>query len=303
MSSSTSCWLACKLKSPMTRYNTDNSHIGQRLDVVATNLISSVSRAAVVKLINEAKIAVNKVPSRASYKIRERDIISVDDSALTLEVPDITLPIIYEDEDCLVINKPTGVLTHSKGNFNPEATVASFIRSHLKDLEGNRAGIVHRLDRATSGVIICAKNQVAQQWLQKQFSKRNVKKTYMAVVSGTPTPTEAIIDIPIGRNPKKPQTFRASPNGKPALTNYSVIARGSSLSLVKLTPQTGRTHQLRVHMKHIGHPILGDELYGGSASDRMYLHAIELEITLPNKKREVFCSPTPDSFNKVIVTS
>lgn len=285
----------------MTKYKLDDSQISQRLDVIAVGLVPSISRATVAKLINDSKITVNQKPARPSYKLQKHDVIDIDLEGLTTRVPDITLPIIYEDDNCLVIDKPAGVLTHSKGNFNPEATVASFIKNKLKDMEeGSRAGIVHRLDRATSGVIICAKNQSAQQWLQKQFSKRNVKKTYVAVVHGTPTPAEAVIDVPIGRNPKKPQTFRASANGKPALTTYSIITQGPALSLVKLVPQTGRTHQLRVHMTHIGHPILGDILYKGQVSNRMYLHALELEVTLPNKKRKVFRSHLPNSFNQIV---
>jgi len=207
----------------------------------------------------------------------------------------------------VVVEKPIGLLTHSKGVFNPEATVASWLHSHLQtelaDADtgpNNRAGIVHRLDRATSGLIICAKSATALGWLQKQFSQRRTKKTYIAVVSGVFKLPEAVIDLPIERDPKKPQTFRVGSNGKVATTTYKVLKTDGIHSLVELKPQTGRTHQLRVHMNYLKHPIVGDTLYGGEAADRMFLHARELELTLPNHERKVFVSPLPPEFAKQI---
>ena len=215
-------------------------------------------------------------------------------------IPDIELPIVYEDDDCVVINKPTGLLAHSKGAFNPEATVASWLRSHVQGLEGERAGIVHRLDRATSGVMIMAKTPEALSWLQKQFSQRKVKKVYTAIVQGKLQPEEAIIDMPIERNPKRPQTFRTGINGKPAQTEYKVVAVQHGRSLVVLQPRTGRTHQLRVHLLQLGHPIVGDSLYGGPEGKRLYLHATSLELTLPNRERKVFKVDVPDSFQELL---
>jgi 23S rRNA pseudouridine1911/1915/1917 synthase len=165
---------------------------------------------------------------------------------------------------------------------------------------GDRAGIVHRLDRATSGIMICAKTPEAMSWLQKQFSLRKVKKIYMAIVSGTPAQPEAIIDMPIERNPKKPQTFRAGPNGKSAVTVYKVLEANQNLSLLELKPTTGRTHQLRVHLKQLNLPILGDSLYEGAKADRLYLHAFSLEITLLNKQRMVFNAPLPPDFKRLM---
>jgi 23S rRNA pseudouridine1911/1915/1917 synthase len=217
----------------------------------------------------------------------------------------IKLPVIYEDDDVVVMNKPAGVLTHAKGCINTEATVATFMSGKITDesLTGNRAGIVHRLDRATSGVIICARNSQSQIWLQKQFSQRKTKKTYMAVVEGEPKPREAIIDVPIERNPKKPQTFRAGQGGKPAQTKYRVIetiTKGSkSYSLLELIPVTGRTHQIRVHLKYIGHVIVGDWVYGHDGSN-MLLHAKSLEITLLNRKRRTFTVPIPPVFKEFL---
>lgn len=268
-----------------------------RLDVFVQNAIPRLSRAFVRRLCDDGTITVNGKPSKSGYKLREGDVITVDyDETQLDEIPTIDLPILYEDDDCVVINKPVGILTHSKGAFNPEATVATFMRDKLQDMEGERAGIVHRLDRATSGVIICAKNTAALSFLQKQFSQRKVKKTYNAIIEGTLEPDEAIIDMAIERNPKAPATFRVGPNGKHAITHYKVIQTGAGNSLLELKPETGRTHQLRVHLAHVGHPIIGDPLYNGKPADRLYLHALSLEITLPNRERKIFEAPLPATF-------
>ena len=148
--------------------------------------------------------------------------------------------------------------------------------------------------------MICAKTPTALSWLQKQFSTRNVKKTYYAVVAGQLPHDHAVIDMPIMRNPKKPQTFRAGSNGKPAVTEYWVRGQNATHSLLELRPQTGRTHQLRVHLHEIGHPILGDSVYGGAPADRLYLHAEQLELTLPNRRRKVFTATLPPAFRAMI---
>lgn len=273
-----------------------------RLDVFVASQIEDASRSFVSTLCDQGKVSVNgTVIFKTSSKVHSGDMVQVDYEASTaLDVPDIDLEILYEDDDCLVVVKPAGVLTHSKGAFNPEATVSTFIRSKTTGMNDNRGGIVHRLDRVTSGLLICAKNEAALNWLQDQFAERNVKKTYMAVVSGTPEQPEAIIEMPIERNPKKPQTFRVGPNGKKAKTQYKVIQSNEKYSLVELYPTTGRTHQLRVHMSEIGHPIVGDVLYGGETSDRTYLHALSLEITLPNKEHKKFDAPLPKEFKDML---
>lgn len=273
-----------------------------RLDVFVASQIEDASRSFVSTLCDQGKVSVNgTVIFKTSSKVHSGDMVQVDYEASTaLDVPDIDLEILYEDDDCMVVVKPAGVLTHSKGAFNPEATVSTFIRSKTTGMNDNRGGIVHRLDRVTSGLLICAKNEAALNWLQDQFAERNVKKTYMAVVSGTPEQPEAIIEMPIERNPKKPQTFRVGPNGKKAKTQYKVIQSNEKYSLVELYPTTGRTHQLRVHMSEIGHPIVGDVLYGGETSDRTYLHALSLEITLPNKEHKKFDAPLPKEFKDML---
>jgi 23S rRNA pseudouridine1911/1915/1917 synthase len=270
----------------------------QRLDLYVIRQHPVFSRSFATRLIEEGKVLVNdEAQLKAGYKLRPNDTVQINyDEAAQELIPDIDLPVLYEDADCVVIDKPVGLLTHSKGSFNPEATVSTWLRSRMRAMSGERAGIVHRLDRPTSGVMIAAKTPEALGWLQKQFSQRRVKKSYVAVVTGVMKEPEAIIDMPIERNPKKPQTFRVGNNGKAAVTNYKVLKTDGKLSLVELKPTTGRTHQLRVHLERLGHPILGDTLYGGQPAERLFLHARSLEITLPSRERKTFEVPVPPEF-------
>lgn len=308
------------------RITVSEEYIGERLDKVVAQLFPEYSRSALAKLIDMQSVLVNDKAQKSKYKLRPGDRISVDSSHLDSEPETIDLPVVYEDDDVVVINKPAGILTHSKGNFNKEGTVATFLKNHvtgviLSEVErsainnqsdlsmgtqddknddfwnSNRAGIVHRLDRGTSGIIICAKNKTTQDYLQGQFSKRNVKKTYIAVISGELSEPEGIIDVPIERNPKKPAAFRIGINGKSAQTHFKTLLSSGSYSTIELKPITGRTHQLRVHLHYLKHPIVGDEFYGGEKADRLMLHAKTLELTLPNRERRIFEAPLPKDFN------
>lgn len=277
----------------------DEQSAGKRFDVVATEMLPILSRAYVHVLIEGRRILLNGQPQKAGYKLRQGDQITTDfDESEIDDIADIELPILYEDDNVIVINKPEGVISHSRGRYWNEPSVASFVRQKTGQ-DGERSGIVHRLDRATSGVMICAKNNETMTFLQEQFSSRKVKKTYIAIVSGHMKLPEAIIDMPIERNPKAPATFRVGSNGKPSQTKYAVIESRQSHDIVKLEPVTGRTHQLRVHLMQQGHPIVGDTLYKGEVADRLYLHALSLEITLPGGDRKTFEAPLPASFSEV----
>lgn len=267
-----------------------------RLDQYVLSQFPQLSRSYAVRLIGEEKVLVNNQAEKPGYKLRTGDSVSIDFDAKELEmIPDIDLPVIYEDDDVLVINKPAGVISHSRGRYWDEPSVASFMRQRA-GLPGERSGIVHRLDRPTSGIMICAKNQQAMSFLQKQFADRTVKKTYVAIVKGHLNPKQAIIDMPIERNPKVPASFRVGSNGKAAQTKYNVIASKGLYDQVELEPATGRTHQLRVHLAHQGHPIVGDTLYGGQPAERLYLHAIRLEIILPGGYKQLFTAELPNEF-------
>jgi 23S rRNA pseudouridine1911/1915/1917 synthase len=271
-----------------------------RADVLLAQQYPLYSRAALAKLFDKGAVTHNGRVLKAGEKLLSNVTVTADISSLTPDNNTIELPVLYEDDDCVVINKPAGVLTHGQGAFSTEATVATFLRRHITDMTGERAGIVHRLDRATSGVIVGAKNPEALSYLQRQFADRNAKKTYVAIVKGHLKQKEAIIDMPIERNPKAPATFRVGANGKAARTHYRVLAESQTASLVELKPETGRTHQLRVHLAHIGHPIVGDSLYGGAKhGDRLYLHAKQLEIALPEThERKTFTAPLPPEFEE-----
>lgn len=272
----------------------------KRLDVALAEKYPDISRSTWQKYIKAGYVLVNDTPILSP----KRDV-TVDD-VLHVTVPEVTdfskqeLPIIYMDDNVIVINKPIGVLTHSKGAMNDEFTVAEFFRQYSTyNSDSNRPGIVHRLDRDTSGVMIGARNAETAALLQKQFADRKTKKTYYAVIDGVLDPLEAMIDLPIGRNPSAPSTFRVDTNGKTAQTAYKIIKTNGKVSLIELRPKTGRTHQLRVHMQYVNTPIHGDRVYG-KESDRLYLHAHSLEITIPTSNRQVFTAPTPPEFEAMI---
>lgn len=267
-----------------------------RLDAYLAQYWPETSRATWQKRVKAGYVLVNgEVEQSVKRMLGEDDEVTVKMPKPTSH-KDKELPVIYQDDNVIVINKPVGVLSHSKGAMSDEFTVADFFRRFTKwGLDTNRPGIVHRLDRDTSGVMIGALNEKTAKLLQGQFSKRKVKKKYIAVVDGTPKENQAHIDMPIARNPKKPSTFRVDPNGKSAQTLYRVMASTDKHSLVELEPLTGRTHQLRVHMSYIGTPIHGDRVYGKEA-DRLYLHAVALEITIPDGVRKVFTATVPASF-------
>lgn len=267
-----------------------------RLDLLLAERHPDTSRSVWQKHIRAGHVTINDEPAHhPRQEVGEGDRIS-------LNLPDGTdfsadsLPILYLDDEVVVVDKPAGVLTHSKGALNDEFTVAEFFRRYTTvGLDTNRPGIVHRLDRDTSGVIIGARTSEAYALIKRQFSERIAKKEYLAIVEGHPKLSKAVIDLPIERNPSAPGTFRVDSKGKTAVTQYEVLKSWDNYSLVKLHPQTGRTHQLRVHMRHIGTPIVGDRVYG-QAGGRLYLHAYRLEITTRPETRQTFVAPIPEEF-------
>lgn len=281
---------------------------GRRLDLYIVEHCPEYSRSALAKLIDSGSVLVNDNIKKSRYKLKTGEKVFIDLSYLKSMPDSIDLPIIFEDEDIIIIDKPSGVLTHSKGDFNKEGTVATFIQPFLNGGDEwkytNRAGIVHRLDRGTSGIIVCAKNKATQDYLQGQFSKRNIKKTYAAVINGKLDEENGSIDVPIERNPKKPSTFRAGINGKSAQTGFEVICvkeiDSKVYSLLELKPITGRTHQLRVHLAYLKHPILGDDYYDGKPYKRLMLHAKSIELTMPGGERRTFSSDLPDDFKEFV---
>jgi len=257
-----------------------------RLDILMKEIYKSYNRSTLQKFIESGFVTVDGV---LCDKPNAKFLRGVK---LDLKVPevmknaDLVPETVYEDENVAVLNKPAGLLSMAKGEYCPEVTLEKY------------GLLVHRLDRDTSGVVILAKTPEVQTMLKKQFQDRKTHKTYYAVVSGQLKLDTARIDLPMSRDLKRPTTFRVDANGKPAETFYKVLKTDGEHSLVELRPTTGRTHQLRVHMKYLGHPIVGDPVYGGEKADRLYLHAGALEITLPGGKRSVFEVPMPSEFER-----
>ena len=259
----------------------------KRLDHLMMEIYKSYNRSTLQKFIENGYVTVSgEVAKKPNQKFEEgaRINLVIPDK---LKNADIKPEVIYEDENVIVVNKPAGLLSEAKGEYCPERTLADF------------GLICHRLDRDTSGVMILAKTPEVQKFLKKQFQDRKVHKTYVAVVKGRPKLDEARIDLPMMRDKKRPTTFRVDAGGKEAETFYKVLQSNGEYSLVELKPTTGRTHQLRVHMKYLGHPIVGDLVYGDGKGKRLYLHAKELEITLPGGDRRVFEVKLPRGFKDV----
>ena len=272
----------------------------KRLDTYLYKHYKEISRSRWQKYIKDSRVSINgKTITTPSYEIDDKAIIDIklpEEKKFEKE----KLDILYLDDNVIVINKPAGILTHAKGAESDEFTVADFFKRYSTyALDTNRAGIVHRLDRDTSGVIIGARNNETANLLKKQFAKRLTKKTYIAITTGIPKLEKARIDLPIARNPKKPATFKVSSNGKVAITDYKVLKINENYALIELMPKTGRTHQLRVHLNYINCSILGDKVYGAKKADRMYLHAEKLEITIPNKGRITFEAKLPKEFKNI----
>ena len=255
-----------------------------RLDILMAEIYKSYNRSTLQKFIESGFVTVNGETVKKSNQKFERGVKIDLKISQIMKNADLEPKVLYNDENVVVVDKPSGLLSEAKGEYCPERTLADF-------------GLVaHRLDRDTSGVMILAKNEETQKFLKKQFQARTVHKTYYAIVTGRPKLDEAKIDLPMIRDMKRPTTFRVDANGKEADTYYRVVKTDDKHSLVELKPRTGRTHQLRVHMKYLGHPIVGDRVYEGEPADRLMLHAAELEITLPGGVRKVFKAKLPAEF-------
>lgn len=261
-----------------------------RFDMLLLEQYPSYSRSTIQKLIKEGYATIDGEVIKKPNFLIESDFDGKLElnppAAISAEKP----PVVYEDEDVIVFDKPIGMLSIKKGAYIAEPAIEDY------------GEVVHRLDRDTSGIIIVAKNFKTKSMLQRQFAERKTHKTYYAVVVGHPKQDHAIISVPLTRNLKHPTTFIADANGREAITEYKVIGSNEHYSLVELKPRTGRTHQLRIHMAHIGTPILGDKVYNPKSpkADRMYLHAASLEITIPDGKRVTFTAPLPESFRDAV---
>ncbi len=283
-----------------------------RLDKALSSLVSNVSRSKIQNHLDNGLILVNGVKEKASYKLKENDVIFVSDfpnETSDLNPENIPLDIVYEDDDLMVVNKPKGLVVHP-GAGNTEHTLANALKFHsdkLSTLNGDfRPGIVHRIDKDTAGLLVVAKNDTAHAFLSSQLQDHSLARKYYALVLGNISENSGKIIAPIGRDQKYRQKMAVDlMRGKEAETSFIVLERFSNSTLVECSLKTGRTHQIRVHMNYIGHPVIGDPIYGkGNRSiydDGQLLFAHEIHFIHPKTKKEMtFSVDLPEYFKKVL---
>ena len=282
----------------MKKLIVNEENAGIRLDAYIANNMENLSRTAVKRLIEDGNIIVNNKVQKVSYKVNENDEIEInvpEAKEVSLEAQDIPVDVVYEDADIIVVNKPKGLVVHP-ANGNWDGTLVNAIMAICKDsLSGIggeiRPGIVHRLDKDTSGLLIIAKNDEAHINMSNQIKDRQVKKIYYALVRGIVSENEATINMPIGRSTKDRKKMAVTKNGKEAITHFKVLERFNKYTLLEVKIDTGRTHQIRVHLSEIGHPVVGDEVYSNGKNEfgvkGQLLHAKVLDFKHPITGKEM----------------
>lgn len=296
----------------MREFIVDETNQLKRLDQVATELLPEFSRSYIQTLINEENIRVNAAPSKANYRVKNGDRIQFTDVEavdLTLQPVDLKLDIVYEDQDIIVINKPKGLIVHPSASSKNQVTLVNGLLFHCHDLSGingvNRPGIVHRIDKDTSGLIVVAKTDLAHHDLSEQLKNKTMKRSYYALVHGEFPHAFAKVDAPIGRDEKDRLRMSVSAkNSKHAVTHLQRIETFKDYTLLECHLETGRTHQIRVHLKYIGYPIVGDPKYAGKNEFGLVgqcLHAYQLDLIHPRTREAmVFTAPLPESFESLL---
>ena len=282
----------------MKEYIVSQEEKGKRLDTYIPSVDTDITRTSAQRLIEDGNILVNGKNAKVSYKIQENDKISVEipePKQIELKAQNIPIEIVYEDSDIIVVNKPKGMVVHP-ANGNPDGTLVNAIMAICKDsLSGIggeiRPGIVHRIDKDTSGLLIVAKNDNAHVKMSEQIKNHEVKKTYIALVRGVFKENEATIDMPIGRSTSDRKKMAINKNGKNAITHIKVLKRFDKYTLLKVNIETGRTHQIRVHLSHIGYPSVGDYAYSNGKNEfdvvGQCLHAQKLEFKHPITQKDM----------------
>lgn len=285
----------------------NESMVGLRLDhVVNEHLYADKSRNYVQKLIKEEACLVNGKPVKSGYQLRlgdQIDVIEPEAKALELDAVDLKLDIIYEDDDIVVINKPQGMVVHPASSYHEPTLVHGLLHQidELSTINGViRPGIVHRIDKDTSGLLVVAKNDFSHQCLSSELQEHAIIRQYTALVYGDFVENEGTIDAPIARHPKNRLKMAVIASGKHAKTHFKVLERFGQFTLLQCQLETGRTHQIRVHMAYIHHPVVGDPLYGPKdviGKEGQFLHAQQLTLTHPTKKEQMtFTADLPHTF-------
>src|SRR5581483_10924092 len=287
-------------------FHVEKSEAGRRLDQFLAEKMPHLTRSRVQALIKSGHARLNAAMAKASVKIKRDDVVLIDEpppQPVETAPEDIALDVLFEDDDIVVINKPAGMVVHpAAGNLS--RTLVNALLHHCKSLSGiggeQRPGIVHRIDKETSGCLVVAKSDFAHAHLSRQFAARTVTKIYLALVVGHLKTKDCIVEAPIGRHPVHRKKMAVIERGRVAKTTFHVLRELAFGSLVECTLHTGRTHQIRVHLKHIGHPLLGDKLYAGKqAGDfpRQMLHAWKLGFAQPRTGAPMnFRAPLPEDF-------
>jgi len=293
------------MSTPARTHTLDVTTPGERLDKVIAAQLSDLSRAYIQRLIKDGQATVNEHPAKPSYRVEAGDVITVHVPAETppqVSPEHIPLDILFEDDVLLAVNKPAGMVVHPAYGHH-SGTLVNALLAHCPQTVNvggaDRAGIVHRLDKDTSGVLLIAKDEPTHAALQRQFKRRRIKKTYLALVEGHPSPRQGLIDAPMGRDKQQRKKMSVVRGGREARTTYRVVELFDQHSLLELEPETGRTHQIRVHLAWLGHPVVGDAVYGYRKQrllqQRHFLHAHRLELTHPASGSPLCLSaPLPD---------
>ena len=282
---------------------------GERVDRFLAGMCTDLSRTRIKRLIVDGEVTVDGGNTNAGYRLRVGQSVNirVPDPAPSHMLPqDIPISVVYEDEHLLVVDKPAGMAVHP-GVGHPDSTLLNAILGLHSDIGSvggqSRPGLVHRLDKDTSGLMLVAKNDESHEHLSAQFRDRTIKKGYVALVVGHPEPSEAIIDAPVGRDPHDRKKMAIVDDGRSASTLYRMIQKFSGCSYIDVRPRTGRTHQIRVHFASIGHPVVGDATYGRADPrlSRQFLHAAHLDFQHPaTGERQVVDTPLPDELQTVL---
>jgi len=277
---------------PVHRLQIAETEKGQRLDRYLADHVPSLSRSQVEGLISEQRVTVDGTLAKGGYRLRGGEVIvaSLPPQSPARPVPEyLPLSILYEDEALLAVDKPAGMVVHPAPGHKG-GTLVNALLAHRPELSSlDRAGIVHRLDRYTSGLLLVAKTEGVHQALQRQFRRRQVHKVYLALAEGRLAPREGRIEAPLGRDPRHRQRMAVVADGRPASTAYQVREYFEKYTLLEVQPETGRTHQIRVHLSAIGHPVVGDRVYGRRSVPlglrRCFLHAWRLGFTHPTREK------------------